>query len=80
LLLDELKGTSVHPIVMRWMEYAQTKRSESLRDSATRSLLKIAEEMMLIVSFPTVQKSETINGKLIDGSVPRVWSSGSNQR
>ncbi|KAI4689686.1 uncharacterized protein J4E88_003041 [Alternaria novae-zelandiae] len=64
---SEPESARVHPVVLKWMEHIQNKDPECSagRTSATKDLLKIVREMLLVVNLPPNRKSDTLSGRLL---------------
>jgi serine/threonine protein kinase len=62
---SEPESARVHPTVLKWMDHVQTKDPECSagRDSATKDLLKIVRDMLLVVNLPPNRKSGTMRGR-----------------
>lgn len=62
---SEPESARVHPVVLKWMDHIQTKDPECSAGqiSATKDLLKIVREMLLVVNLPPNRKSGTLSGR-----------------
>ncbi|KAG9195323.1 hypothetical protein G6011_00444 [Alternaria panax] len=62
---SEPESARVHPVVLKWMNHVQDKDPECStgRVSATKDLLKIVREMLLVVNLPPNRKSGTTRGR-----------------
>jgi hypothetical protein len=61
---SEPESARVHPVVLKWMEHIQNKDPECSagHSSATKDLLKIVRDMLLVVNLSPNRKSGTISG------------------